>query len=230
MAQSHFEAAGLKSLLVGSPAEARALVVVLHGYAMRPEDLEPFAHSMRSPVLFCFPQAPQTAIPDGYAWWTIDNERRTRQLAVGARDLVNESPDGRAALRAQLNEFVGCLRQQQNLSAPLVLGGFSQGGMMACDAVLHGALEVAGLVLMSSSRIAIEEWSTQRQALQDLPVLVSHGRHDADLAFGAGEALRDFHIASGARVTWEPFEGGHEIPLVVWRALRRFLQEIARLT
>jgi len=58
-----------------------------------------------------------------------------------------------------------------------------------------------------------------------LPVLVSHGTHDPDLAFSAGEALRDFFRSSGARVTWQPFEGGHEIPLIVWRALRRFFVE-----
>ena len=46
-------------------------------------------------------------------------------------------------------------------------------------------------------------------------------------AFAAGEALRDFHRNSGARVTWQPFDGGHEIPLVVWRTLRRFLAELS---
>ena len=40
----------------------------------------------------------------------------------------------------------------------------------------------------------------------------------------AGERLRDHLQASGATVTWVSFEGGHEIPLVVWRALKRFLQ------
>ena len=58
-------------------------------------------------------------------------------------------------------------------------------------------------------------------------MLVSHGTHDTDLAFAAGEALRDFHRNSQARVTWQPFDGGHEIPLVVWRALRRFLAELS---
>ena len=31
-----------------------------------------------------------------------------------------------------------------------------------------------------------------------------------------------------ADVTWQPFDGGHEVPLVVWRHLRKFLFGLAR--
>jgi hypothetical protein len=60
-----------------------------------------------------------------------------------------------------------------------------------------------------------------------VPVLVAHGHEDDDLAFSAGERLRDMMIAAGARVQWLPFEGGHGLPLVVWRALRRFVNALA---
>ena len=56
-----------------------------------------------------------------------------------------------------------------------------------------------------------------------LPILVSHGTDDPDLAFRAGEALRDLCASGGGEVTWVPFEGGHEIPLVVWRAVRKLV-------
>ena len=46
---------------------------------------------------------------------------------------------------------------------------------------------------------------------------------DADLAFAAGERLRDALERDGAEVAWLPFEGGHGIPLVVWREFRRFI-------
>ena len=39
---------------------------------------------------------------------------------------------------------------------PLVLGGFSQGGMLACDTLLRSSLPIAALALFSSSRIAFE--------------------------------------------------------------------------
>jgi phospholipase/carboxylesterase len=216
---------GLSALRVGVPETARALVVLLHGYAMRPEDLEPFARSLNSPALFFFPRGPHPVDSHNRAWWQPDLERRARELAVGPRDLFQEFPPGRPSARETLCSFLDALRQAHP-DLPLVLVGFSQGGMLACDTVLCARQSVAGLVLMSSSRIAFGDWLANRDALSQLPVLISHGRGDPDLSFAAGEALRDFHSDSGARVTWQPFDGGHEIPLVVWRALRRFLAEL----
>ena len=71
------------------------------------------------------------------------------------------------------------------------------------------------------------EWQPLVERLRGLPVLVSHGRADPDLAFSAGEALRDLLAGGGADVTWVPFEQGHEIPLVVWRGLRKFLAPLS---
>jgi predicted esterase len=35
-------------------------------------------------------------------------------------------------------------------------------------------------------------------------------------------------LESEAPVTWVPFDGGHEIPLIVWRALRKFLNALLK--
>jgi phospholipase/carboxylesterase len=217
-------AGGLEGMLVGDPQTARQIVVLLHGYAMRPEDLSPFAHSIKVPALFCFPRAPLALSQSSFAWWPVDEERRTQELARGPRDLAAESPSTRVQLRKKLSELLATLRTSTGISQ-LVLGGFSQGGMLACDAILSGE-PADGLVLLSSSRIAIEEWQSRRHLLRGLPVLISHGTRDADLSFEAGMALRDFHQDSGANVTWQAFDGGHEIPLIVWRALRTFLKQL----
>ncbi|HUQ08897.1 MAG TPA: hypothetical protein VM146_01185 [Steroidobacteraceae bacterium] len=217
----------LGALRAAPSSPPRAQVVLLHGYDMRPEDLEPFSHSLNLPATFYFPRAP-LALPGGTrCWWPIDQERRARQIQAGPRDLFQENPPGRAAAREALGGFLDGVRALHP-ELPLLLGGFSQGGMLSCDVVLCAGQPAAGLILLSSSRIAFDEWQRERARLAGLPVLVSHGTQDTDLAFSAGEALRDFHRNSGAQVTWQPFDGGHEIPLVVWRALRRFVFDLAR--
>ena len=108
----------------------------------------------------------------------------------------------------------------------LALVGFSQGGMLAMDYVLHGG-RVDALALLSSTRIAFDEWQPLLPRLAGLPVLVAHGREDRELSFAAGEALRDAAVAGGAAVTWLPFDGGHGIPLPAWRGLRRFLASLS---
>jgi phospholipase/carboxylesterase len=220
-AQQTLDIAGLRTTAVGSPA-APLTLVLLHGYAMRPADLSPFAHSLGVPAFFLFPQGPLASPGGGHAWWSIDAEARETAIAAGPRDLANEHPPGLTAARLQLGRFLDAVAAEYQ-PVRIVIGGFSQGGMLALDWVLRGTRPPDGLVLLSASRIATDEWLPRRDHLQNLPVFVSHGATDTDLAFAAGERLRDFVLESKAPVTWVPFEGGHEIPLIVWRALRKFL-------
>jgi phospholipase/carboxylesterase len=98
--------------------------------------------------------------------------------------------------------------------------------MLACDQVLHASSKIDGLIMMSASRIASKDWQLCRTALHGLCTFVSHGRSDPDLSFAAGENLRDFMVSNQAKVTWVPFDQGHEIPLIVWRELRKFIKAI----
>jgi phospholipase/carboxylesterase len=210
---------GLRALAVGDE-DADTAVIVLHGRQMQASDLAPFAHSLGVPAYFLFPDAPLPAEPRGRTWWPVDSEARIRRLATGPMELSAMDPEGRAEARALLE--AAC----KQLARPIVLVGFSQGGMLAMDHVLHGGTRPIGLALLSSTRIAITDWQPRAHLLANLPVLVAHGHADAELAFVAGELLRDFAAGGGAQVTWLPFDGGHEIPLVVWRALRTQLRAL----
>lgn len=199
----------------GDPGAPLA-VIVLHGREMTAADLAPFAKSLGVPAYFVFPEGPLPA-GRGRSWWPVDSEARIRRLSAGPMELSQMDPEGRAEAR---NLLAGVIAQ---VARPFVLVGFSQGGMLAMDHTLHGGARPEALALLSSTRIAIADWEPRAHVLAKLPVLVAHGRADAELAFTAGELLRDFAIAGGADVTWLPFDGGHEIPLVVWRALRKLL-------
>ena len=225
-AERVLDIAGLRTTAVGDP-QAPLTLVLLHGYAMRPSDLAPFAHSIGIPAYFLLPQGPQSSPNGGYAWWEVDLEAREAALTVGPRDLAHEHPDGLAAARHQFDQFLQAVTAEVK-PGRMVIGGFSQGGMLALDYALCGTQQhIDGLVLMSTSRLAAREWEHQRaqrpERLKDLAVFLSHGTTDRDLAFAAGERLRGFLLESKARLTWTPFEGAHEIPLVVWRGLRKFL-------
>jgi len=57
-----------------------------------------------------------------------------------------------------------------------------------------------------------------------LAIFQSHGRQDRELSFSAAESLHSDLSAAGAQITWVPFDGGHEIPLPVLRALKKFIR------
>jgi phospholipase/carboxylesterase len=217
--------AGLATTIVRAASAPELTVVLLHGYDMSPGDLSPFAHSITVPALFLLPRGPLTSHNGNGAWWGVDVEARAQAQSLGPRDLADEYPTGVGAARIQLTHFVEVARREYP-TPKLVVGGFSQGGMLACDAVLQGSIRADGLVMLSASRIRRKAWEHASQRLRALPVFVSHGRGDTDLAFAAGERLHDFVRAAGARATWVPFDGGHEIPLIVWRNLRIFLNAL----
>ncbi len=201
-------------------------MVLMHGYSMTASDLSPFGASLGLGMQFVFPESQLTAKSGGKTWWPIDEVRRDQSLANGPRDLATEAPEGLPTAREEIIHTISQYHAQPQ-SKPLVLGGFSQGGMLACDVALHlptGFIDA--LVLLSSSRLSIESWMPRRDRLRGLPVFISHGKSDADLAFAAGEQLKVFLDEAGACVTWLAFDGGHEIPLSVWRELKRFLKAL----
>lgn len=203
--------------------QPRLVLVLLHGYGMQAQDLLPFASVLGEATACYFPQAAIPLDEGGWTWWPVDRRLREAALRAGPRDLHDTHPPGREAARAQLAAVCDEL-QRRHPGLPLLLGGFSQGGMLACDAVLHGVCRPQALALLSASRIAFDEWQPLGHRLQGLRVLQAHGEADRNVSHEAALALRAFLHAGGAEVDWLPFDGGHGLPLVVWRRIRRLAQ------
>jgi phospholipase/carboxylesterase len=127
-----------------------------------------------------------------------------------ARERRKEVPNGLVEARQMVSGLVDELAAK--FPGPIVLGGFSQGAMLSLDVALHRPAPPAGLILMSGTLIAETEWQPRLASLAGVPVMQSHGREDAILPFDAAETLRDLLTAAGAKVDWQPFRGGHEIP------------------
>ena len=98
--------------------------------------------------------------------------------------------------------------------------------MLACDTVLRTERPFAGLILLSGSLIAKEEWVPLMGKRKGLPVFQSHGTDDPLLSFQTAETLRDLLTEHGLSLDWQEFQGGHEIPFFVLKQLGKFLQPL----
>jgi phospholipase/carboxylesterase len=202
------------------------LVVMLHGWAMSPKALSPFAASIGAGGTWVFPEGP-VELADGLrGWWWVDEAARAAARARGPRDLATARPEGLDAARRRLAELLDGLCERHP-GRRLVLGGFSQGGMLACDHALRGARPVDGLAVLSGARLVYDDWLPAMPRLRGTPVLVAHGRDDTDLALAGAERLADDLQAAGARVDRVVFDGGHAIPLAAWRGVRRLVRSVA---
>jgi len=204
------------------------IVVLLHGFGAPGEDLVPLWKALKlvQPVRFLFPEAPikLNAFSDGRAWWMLDMEKIARDMASGKGRDTHSIPPGLHEARAAVMAFLDALEQQWKVSSSqMVLGGFSQGAMLACDVLLHTERPFAGLVVMSGTLISQREWEKRVTGRRGLAIFQSHGTQDPLLAFSTAERLRDLFVKGGLSVDWHPFPGGHEIPFPVLQGLQSFL-------
>ena len=225
--------------LVVAPAVPRLNVVLCHGFGAPGDDLVPLAGHLLQEfpdldqnVQFVFPAAPlsmsEYGIPGGRAWWMLDMEKLQEAIATGhLRDLRNDAPPDLPARRAQLTGLLQALGDQTNLPpGRLVLGGFSQGSMLAIDVALHGSEKPAGLIVWSGTLLNEDVWRPLAPILSGLPILQSHGQQDPILPFEAATWLREFFTESGARNEFLTFQGGHAIPQNVLDATGRLLTDL----
>jgi phospholipase/carboxylesterase len=151
------------------------------------------------------------------------------RAAGKARDLSGEIPRGLLEARERVKALLGDVHKILGADpARTVLGGFSQGAMLSCDALLHSTQPYAGLVQLSSTLVARQEWAPLLTKRKGLPLFQSHGTHDPILPFSMAERLRDECVQAGVMVEWQPFRGGHEIPEPVLRKLGSFLVRTIR--
>lgn len=216
----------------------QGLVVIAHGFGAPGTDLVPLAAEIASlssslPRLrFVFPEAPLDLADVGYrgarAWFPIDMEEILSGGRTGrAERLATAEPPGLADARKALAKTVDALLVEAKLPwSRLVLGGFSQGAMVALDLALRSEEAPAAVVAYSPTLVDRATWERRAAFRRALPVLISHGRQDAILPFAATEGLVDLLSAQGLDVEFRPFDGPHTISA---DALERTVELLIRL-
>lgn len=209
------------------------LVILLHGFGAPGDDLVPLADAMAVPkgTRFLFPEGPISlsfGYGDAKAWWLIDMARIEADRAAGrVRDLSGEVPRGLPAVREAFEEFLKELQRQLGIDCShTVIGGFSQGAMLTCDAVMRTAYPFAGLVQLSGTLIARRDWRPTVSKRTGLPVFQSHGTQDQVLPYVMAERLREEFVKAGLAVEWQSFRGGHEIPELVLTRVSAFIAKV----
>jgi phospholipase/carboxylesterase len=212
-------------------------VVLMHGYGAPGDDLVSMAESIDAPAgtTFVFPQAPLVLsdpmmpfLGDARAWWEIDIGRYERAIRQGTlEELIKDEPAGMASARDAVVAMLDALdAETKTPGARIVLGGFSQGSMIATDVALRTKRPLAGLVILSGTLLASTEWLPRMADRKGMRVLQSHGAEDPILPFALAQVLHRALAEAGLETSFLPFEGGHGIPPSVMRALGPWLHAL----
>jgi phospholipase/carboxylesterase len=223
---------GLDCIVISPRAGTpNSLVVLCHGFGAPGSDLVNLAEELVPILAGESPEeasAPAFLFPEGLldmsedfgvegprAWWRINMARLAELTAASSFDeMRNEVPDGISEASAALQSCIThCLSEKKWENATIVLGGFSQGAMLAVQtAGAYDASKLRGLILWSGALICESDWHAALDGRhRGLDVFQSHGTQDMILPISTGRALRGFLESESMSVDYIEFAGPHTI-------------------
>lgn len=198
-------------------------LVLLHGYGSNAEDWLQFVDTIKLPPngRFVFPQGPWRGLGGARGWWWLNIE--------GHVPKGEQFPDFSVATPAGIQVASRLVRELlEDMPAPIVLGGFSQGAMLSGEVAFQTDQPLAGLVLIGGTTVNEAAWVERFAGRRKLPIFMAHGRQDGVLPFTIADRFRTKLQAAGMDVTWVPFEGEHQIPAAVVSDLNAFLARVLK--
>lgn len=232
---------GLSNVVVDDLAanHSPSLAVVLcHGYGAPATDLASLAEAILSDpsiareALLVFPAAPIDLTPSGLqggrAWWHIDLDRLlNRPTPQVLQQFRQACPPGLRESRDMLLALLAELETQFGLTpAKTILGGFSQGAMLATDVALRLPQAPAALCVLSGALINETEWAGLLAQRTGLKVLQTHGLYDSILPLPMATPLRDLLQNAGCDVDFVSFPGDHGIPEVAIERMQCLIADV----
>jgi len=181
--------------------EPEGALVLFHGRGADEHDLFGFLDLLdpeRRLVGFT-PGGPLFLPPGGRHWYVVPR--------VGFPD-----PETFAASYGLLEGFLAGVAQQTGIpERRTVLGGFSQGAVMAYAMGLgRGRPTPAGIVALSGFIPTVGGWQPELER-PDLPVWIAHGRRDPVIPVDFARSARDRLEAAGVPVAYHESEAAHHV-------------------
>lgn len=182
--------------------KGKTAIVLLHSRAGDEHEVLPLLADLdpEAEHLGLLPLGPLELPPEGRHWYVIEREA---------------SPDPRTflptleALSAWLDETLAAHGVEPSRA---VLGGFSQGAVMAYSVGLGpGRPSPAAIVAFSGYIPRVEGFDLDLEARAGLPVSVSHGRLDPTVTVDFGREARARLEAAGLTVRYREDPAGHAI-------------------
>ncbi|GBF52014.1 esterase [Leptospira ryugenii] len=206
-------------------------IVIFHGYGASAYDLYPIHEVLTTEQNFNWVFANghlKVPIMPGYngrAWFPIDMAALEEAMRTkNFRNFADRDPEGMSVARD------AALLMLHTLGVPfdqIILGGFSQGAMLATDLSLRSETSPKGLMVLSGALVNESLWKTLAPKKQNLRFLQSHGEYDQVLGYASAKQLERLFRESGLLGEFVGFPGGHEIPQVVIQAMSRYLNSLS---
>jgi phospholipase/carboxylesterase len=205
-------------------------ILLLHGYGADASDLaslHSFYQATPQPT-WIFPNGP-LKIPFspayvGRAWFPIDMAKLQQAMyEEDVQAILHFFQTDLEEARAPLAELIERLEIPRS---KLILGGFSQGAILAIDTALHHHDPTAALLIFSGTIANFATWSHLAPLHARTRFFQSHGVYDPILPFSLAQSLEILLKNGHLEGKLHTFQGGHEIPRSILTQAGHFLKGI----
>ncbi|RGE42335.1 phospholipase [Comamonas testosteroni] len=197
------------------------LLVLMHGVGSNEQDLFGLAPFVPPQFHVLSLRAPFAMGQGAFAWFqfTVDADG-TRHINV---------PQEQQA-RALVEQAVTQAAQQLGIPAErVIVGGFSQGGIMSLSQLLTQPQTVRGALVWHSRLLPeIASLHAPAQAFAGKSAWVSHGTYDNVIPLTSAHAIRDKLGALPLHLTYHEYPGAHEIRPEELKASMQWLQDLTQ--
>ena len=188
----------------------RRSLVLLHGYGSHMGDLAGLAPMIgNNNHYFCLNAPIELSfgyIPGSYSWF--DTDEKNLETITNSVTLIKSTLD----LIMQKHEIP---------YSEMVIGGFSQGGMVATHIGLTQKINFKGVISMSS-RLLQDDVQITNQS----PVFISHGTNDQVISVEEGRKSREILEKLECKVSYKEYGMAHEIRQETINDLKEWLRKI----
>lgn len=208
-------------------ADDSAWIVFFHGYGADAGDLYPIAQEiqLQKPCNWLFPEG-FLEVPIGWnwtgrAWWPVNMEELQKAQTTGVpRDLSTQTPQGLDVAVKKATEMLTALKVPWD---KIILGGFSQGAMLATELYLNAPEAPLGLVILSGTCLHADQWREKAKNRAGKAFFLSHGDSDPVLSIKGSQKLETILTQGGMKGRLQRFPGGHEIPPSVLTEVAKYI-------
>ena len=227
---ANWETIGDFDCIVENSNNNNVAIVLFHGFGADADDLHPLCNFLdrEEKASWYFPQGILEVIlapgVKGRAWFDIDMKSIEEAMLKGTyRDLTVIRPPNMDHVVELGLDFLSLLQKKYK---KVVIGGFSQGSMLAVELFLRAVKKPQGLVVLSGALVDEKTIDKHLNHIKGLPLFISHGSNDAILDPRQAEKLYHKLKQAGMVSKFVQFKGGHEIPPLVLAELVKFLDAI----
>lgn len=194
---------------------------MFHGFGADSSDLKSLADVLtpdNKKINWIFPNGvysvPIGPMMSGRAWWPLT-------LSQLPSDWSNYTPDNLDQLKIKIWNLISSFNIPPH---KIILGGFSQGAMLATELYLTAQDKPAGLVSFSGNLIRKTAWAESLKNRVGAKVFLSHGELDQVLPISGTYKLLELFKSQQLECTFCSFRGGHEIPMVAIEKAKNYLK------